>query len=137
MKTKSMLCAYVAMLSVGGAFDAAAKDYCSVTTLKGTYTYASQGYYGGEPYAESGMESYNGAGNVVIMYTDSLGRANMGDTATYVIGADCKGTVTYSSGSVYNLYVSPNGDGMTYILTSGDGVIAGETKRISNKLILK
>ncbi|MDD2770171.1 MAG: hypothetical protein PHT19_15705 [Methylococcus sp.] len=137
MKTKSTLSACVFVLVLGGAFEASAKDYCSVKSLKGTYAYSSQGYYGGEPYAESGMESYNGAGNVINMYTDSLQKANMGDTATYVVGADCSGTVTYSAGSVYNIYVSPNGDSMTYILTSGDGAIAGTSHRISNKLILK
>ncbi|MEW6039574.1 MAG: hypothetical protein AB1648_15225 [Pseudomonadota bacterium] len=137
MKTKLMLCACVSILSVSASFEAASKEHCSIKTLKGTYTYSSQGYFAGHPYAESGMESYNGAGNVVTTYTDSLGRANMGDTATYVIGEDCHGTVTYSSGSVYNIYISPKGDSMTYILTSGDGVISGISQRISNKLILK
>ncbi|QXP83056.1 hypothetical protein [Methylococcus sp. Mc7] len=137
MKTKLMLCACVSMLGLGTSFEAASKEYCSIKTLKGTYTYSSQGYYAGEPYAESGMESYNGAGNVVNTYTDSLGRVNAGDTATYVMGEDCHGTVTYNSGSVYNIYVSPNGDSMTYTLTSGDGVIAGISRRVSNKLILK
>lgn len=137
MKTKLMLCACVCVLTLAASFEAASKEYCSIKTLKGTYTYSSQGYYAGNPYAESGMESYNGAGNVVTMYTDSLGRANTGDTATYFIGDDCQGNVTYSSGSVYNVYVSPNGDSMTYILTSGDGVISGTSNRITKKLILK
>lgn len=132
-----MLCTCVSVLTLAVSVEAAGKEYCSVKTLKGTYSYSSQGYYVDNPYAESGMESYNGAGNVVNTYTDSLGRANAGDTATYVIGEDCHGTVTYNSGSVYNIYVSPNGDSMTYILTSGDGVIAGTTRRVSNKLILK
>ncbi|UZR29745.1 hypothetical protein [Methylococcus mesophilus] len=137
MKTKLMLCTSVSVLTLAVSMEAAGKEYCSVKTLKGTYSYSTQGYYVGNPYAESGMESYNGAGNVVNTYTDSLGRANAGDTATYVIGEDCHGTVTYNSGSVYNIYVSPNGDSMTYILTSGDGVIAGTSHRVSNKLILK
>ncbi|CAI8717360.1 conserved protein of unknown function [Methylococcus capsulatus] len=137
MKTKLMLCVCVSMLGFGASFEIASKEYCSIKTLKGTYTYSSQGYYAGEPYAESGMESYNGAGNVVNNYTDSLGRVSAGDTATYVIGEDCHGTVTYNSGSVYKIYVSPNGDSMTYILTSGDGVIAGTSRRVSSKLILK
>ncbi|MEE4296578.1 MAG: hypothetical protein V2J20_08195, partial [Wenzhouxiangella sp.] len=45
--------------------------FCTTGTLRGTYQYREEGYWDGLPYRSSGLESFDGQGNVVGMATDS------------------------------------------------------------------
>lgn len=137
MKTTQLLSACLAVFVLLYQAESLGKDVCSVKTLRGTYTHSSQGVYAGNPYSETGMETYDGGGRVATMYTDSLNRANISDAGTYFIGGDCQGKVTYRSGAVHNIYVSPTGDGFNYILISGDGAVSGSSRRVSRQLIVK
>jgi hypothetical protein len=128
---------WINMLGVTLTSPANAKDYCSLKTLRGTYVYALQGVFAGTPLAESGMETYDGQGHVINVFTDSLGRETSRSTGTYVLNGHCQGIVTYSSGNVMHQYVSPNGDRFTYVQISGNAQVAGITQRVSKQRLLK
>jgi len=116
-----------AVLSSANAF---AADECSGADLKGHYTYWLQGANAsGKAYAEVGQEHYDGAGNVI----SKIAVAGTGEMAeekgTYVVNGDCSGTVTYASGSGYNIFVAPGGD--SFVFSSTKDIQAGENTRVS------
>jgi hypothetical protein len=130
----------LALITIPGMAEnqpANARDFCSLKTLRGTYVYALQGVVAGSPLAESGMETYDGQGHVINVFTDSLGRETSRSTGTYVLNGQCQGIVTYSSGNVMHQYVSPNGERFTYVQISGDAQVAGVTQRVSKQRLLK
>jgi hypothetical protein len=115
---------------------ATAAAACSKKTLRGTYRYFVQGFKGGNPYSESGMESYNGAGKVVNYYSDGSDTvAKL--TGTYVIDGNCQGTATYENGSSYRFYVGPKGDRFSFISLNSGEAISGDEQRISLSRIFK
>ncbi|HYI11598.1 MAG TPA: hypothetical protein VEK57_21250 [Thermoanaerobaculia bacterium] len=115
---------------------------CSAATLRGDYLYANDGFRvkGSDarartPFAEAGRETYDGAGKAKGAFTVSEnGVVRRGTyTATYVIKADCTGSVTivdnYKSTSHYDLYTTPTGDEVVWIQTDGGTVFAGSNRR--------
>ena len=148
MKTTALFTATFSILVVGVSFNSAAtpiedptKAYCSLKTLRGSYIYTNQGYSGGQPYASSGLMSFNGAGKIAVIYTNSITREQAPTTGTYTVDSNCSGTMTFATGStvnnISNTYFSPTGDSMTFVRVSGDDVIGSEAKRVSRKLIVK
>lgn len=122
--------------------------FCSTRTLAGTYIYSSHGVStsgGSDVYFEAGMESYDGRGNVVNVWvgSDSTDPASPErETGTYVINGDCTGTVTYTNGAVYSIFVSPTGDSFTFVKAGKvpggtPNSNSGDEKRVSWGLILK
>lgn len=114
-----------------------AKAYCSSKTLKGTYSYAAQGYEAGSPFGESGMETYDGKGNVTGLGSDSSNPDNGSFTGIYTVNSDCTGAVDYGDDIVYNIYVKPDGSAFSFLDRTAGNVLAGEERRISKKLILE
>lgn len=118
----------------GYSADTLASSSCDLGTLDGVYLFHLEGSQNGQAYAESGTETYDGKGNIVGDETDSEHRTNEHYTGTYTLGADCKGITTYSDGSAYNIYVSPDGDRFVYTETDTQGnVISGSESRVSDK----
>ena len=114
------------------------KAYCSLKTLTGTYPYSIQGYRGGRPYASSGMFSFNGAGQVAIIYTSSIERTQLFVTGTYTVDGNCSGTMTLADKTVVNnFYLSPTGDSFNFVRVSSDDVIGTEARRVSRELMVK
>ncbi len=116
---------------------ASGQSYCSIHTLKGTYSYNVTGNYGNSPFAESGLETYDGKGNIVGLGSDSSDSNNASFTGAYSINGDCTGTVDYGDNAVYNIYVKPDGSSFSFLDKTPGNVLAGEERRISKKLFLK
>jgi hypothetical protein len=117
----------VTMMSVS----AAVASECSVATLTGHYTYWLQGAdEAGAAYAEVGQETYDGAGNVRSQVSVSGNGAIEEDTATYVVNADCSGTVSYASGAAFNIFVAPSGDSFVFSSSVAGVVQVGENTRV-------
>ncbi len=99
------------------AAPAAVAPRCSTASLKGRYLYEVHGdkrfTEGRLPYLEVGEEVYDGAGRATSTRTDSVTRKDSTDTATYTVDADCRGLVTYASGLVQRVFVSPAGEEFT------------------------
>ncbi|CAK0739635.1 exported hypothetical protein [Gammaproteobacteria bacterium] len=120
---------------------ATAATKCGKKTLKGTYIYSSRGApsaIASTTYVEAGMESYDGAGNIINRYASSNPSASGREIGTYTMGANCIGKITYTSGSTYMIFTGPTGSIFTYIKTSENGeIVSGEEKRVTGSLLLK
>ena len=114
-----------------------ASEPCGLKTIKGSYIFYIQGYRENQPYASSGMLSFNGKGQVAFATTRSTQPVSIPGNGTYTLGADCQGTMSLSSGNQYNLYTGPSGTKFTIVRTSGNDVIATEANRVTRDLILK
>src|SRR3974390_2395909 len=64
MKTIRSTFALILIATALPAFADDAPQHCSLATLNGTYGFAGTGSNSGEPYSTSGMESYDGHGNI-------------------------------------------------------------------------
>lgn len=145
MKTIALYTASFTILLAGASFNTFAepiqqheKAYCSLKTLTGSYAYSIQGYREGRPYASSGLFSFNGAGEVAILYTSSIERAQLFVTGTYSVDGNCSGSMTLADKTVVNnFYLSPTGDSFDFVRVSSDDVIGTEARRVSRELIVK
>ncbi len=134
---KVSLPAVAGILITVSSFGASAEDYCSLKTLKGTYTYSNQGFREGQPYASSGIMSFDGAGKVRNTYTTSVDRKQLSMKGTYTVEGNCTGTLKFETGTIHHLYLNPTGDSFNYMRASKEAVIASEAKRVSHDLIVK
>ena len=108
---------------------------CSNKTLKGTYLYSIDGIDAGQPYAESGMETFFGDGNLLSRYTENQSKIPKTSRAVYQIEPNCHGTIRYDYGSVYEIYVSPDGSSYSYVRTQPSGAVSGIEHRVTKQLI--
>ena len=136
-------CASVAFISLGysTASLASPEGLCAHhgnpdRILEGAYSYHEQGISKGQPYAEAGIEIFDGNGNVVNHYVSGGVPAGTvtSITATYTISPDCLASVVYSDGTTTSAVVNPDGSGFDWVQTNTDSTIAGEDKRISKKI---
>lgn len=134
---KVTLLAVVGILIAGSSFSASADAYCSLKTLKGSYTYSNQGFREGQPYASSGIMSFDGAGAVWNVYTSSVERKQLSTKGTYTVDGNCTGSIAFDTGSVNHLYLNPTGDNFNFMRASKEAVIGSEARRVSRELIVK
>jgi len=113
-----------------------ADEACSLATLKGSYTYHIQGYRDGKAYASGGFFSFDGKGQVLNLYTNSVEREQRLATGTYRVDETCAGSMTLDETTVNQLYVSPAGEGFVFVRVSGDGVIGTESRRVTRELLV-
>jgi hypothetical protein len=95
-----------------------AQPECSKATLRGTYIYSYDGFtvgQGGEqqPFAFSGIESYDGAGTMTGIFSGSTNGVIDEDvfhTGTYTVNADCTSeltTVDPAEEAHYDQFIDP------------------------------
>ncbi len=146
MKKSWILAGCCASIFGLNAFTAYADDetqHCSLATLHGTYAFAGTGTDVGTPFSTSGMESYDGQGN--IKYTQLWHEG--GVTYTYngtgkilSITPNCIAKTMYDGNAavVYTLFVAPDGSRF-YVNHAGPNLIetAGHEDRISLALLVQ
>lgn len=144
MKIRTLFPAAVSVLLAGASITSSTalaqteKSYCSLKTLKGSYTYSIQGYRNGEAYASSGLFTFNGAGEVGVLYTSSIERTQLSVTGTYTVNGNCSGTMILAGKTVVNnFYLSPSGDHFNFVRISSNDVIGTEARRVSRELLVK
>jgi hypothetical protein len=121
--------------------DAGAK--CSEATLHGRYLFAFNGFNikGNDkvvPFARAGYEVYNGNGKMKGALSGNLDgeiTRNEPFSATYTVKADCTGTVTYTDGTRYDLFLDPDGTQFTFVQTNPEFVGAGFEPRGTAKRV--
>jgi hypothetical protein len=111
---------------------------CSAATLDGTYLFAFSGINvsdgGSRPFAVAGYEVYDGAGgmrSVTTTNADGKLERNVRQPGTYTVAADCTGTVTYADGTIYDLFIAPDGENFVFVETNPERVAAGFEPRAS------
>jgi len=115
---------------------------CSVATLHGTYSFATESlqtsHPGAGPFAYAGFVTFDGAGHESEIYTISVNgvvTSGVTETATYTVTSDCieheidtgQGTGTQH----YDSYVSPDGSMSMFIQTDAGVVSAGTIVRVA------
>ena len=125
--------------SVGHA-DQDGKD-CNLRTLRGSYVFAASGYniIGGvaQPKAIVELIDFNGDGTLVVSgATRSLNgviaQIPPGGTGEYAIGEGCVGTLSFTGGPRFDIYVSPHGENVSMIQTDPNTVFQGAATRSSH-----
>ena len=141
-------CALVCLVAViapgisAPARAAADAQVCSVGMLKGLYLTTFDGYanLGGNrlvPKAIMEGKRFNGDGTLI----DTFGTVNIGGTiiidatgavGTYTVAADCTGTLSYTGGASFNIYVGPGAKQVWTTQIAGDvtGLGVGTATRL-------
>jgi hypothetical protein len=92
---------------------------CSEHTLRGSYLFATHGFniVGGVMVPKAIVEGidFNGNGTLSSPFaTVSLNGTiirSSGTVGSYTVAADCTGTLTFSGGPSFDIFVEPSGDG--------------------------
>ena len=124
------LVSLVAAVAFGTSHSARANsagDTCSMQTLHGSYLFATHGWniVGGVAQPKAIVEGidFNGDGTLVSPFaTVSLNGTiirSSGSPGTYTVAADCTGTLTFTGGASYDIFVDPNGKQLWMIQTGG------------------
>jgi hypothetical protein len=130
-------------LSAGSVFAADSTPLaCSLATLHGTYAFAGTGIKNLVWSGTSGMESYDGHGNLKYheLESDGITQNTFTGTGTYTITANCIATVIYDGDVTdrWTLFVAPDGSVFYYNNNLGFGkVSAGHEDRISKALLVQ
>jgi hypothetical protein len=115
---------------------------CSLATLRGDYLYAQDGFHvqgtdakSRTPFAQSGRESFDGAGKMKGVFTASEnGTIVRGSyTATYTMKKDCSGTISITDASKktfhYDFFTNPDGGEIVWVQTDPGSVSSGWERR--------
>jgi hypothetical protein len=144
------VCALVGLVAAmslgtsGAAPTALAPQSCSVQTLRGSYLFATHGWniVGGVAVPKAIVEGidFNGDGTLVSPFaTVSINGTIMhssGSLGTYTVAADCTGTLVFTGGPSFDIFVEPTGKQLWMIQTGGPvpAVFEGTVTRVSPAL---
>lgn len=139
--------ALVSLLAVAVAFGisgtARADDesrVCGPQTLLGSYVFTARGFniVGGVAQPKAIVEGidFNGDGTLSVPFaTVSINGVIIvtppGGVGTYTVETSCQGTLTFTNGPTYNLFVSSNGKRVAMIQTTATTVFQGTASRVS------
>jgi hypothetical protein len=125
--TCALLCLVAAMAlgTSGTARAALAPETCSVNTLKSSYLFAAHGWniVAGVAVPKAIVEgiNFNGDGTLVSPFaTVSINGTiihSSGSLGTYTVNADCTGTLSFTGGPSFDIFVDPNGQQLWMIQT--------------------
>ena len=140
------LVSLVAVMSLGtsGIVRAGSpEETCSVQTLRGSYLFATHGWniVGGVAVPKAIVEgiNFNGDGTLVSPFaTVSINGMiihSSGSVGSYTVAADCRGTLTFTGGPSFDIFVDPNGKQLWMIQTgpaAAPAVFEGTVTQVSN-----
>jgi len=132
-------CALVSLVAVATAFGTPGaqrrnrggnhEESCSAQTLHGLYLFATRGFniVGGVAVPKAIVEGidFNGDGTLSSPFaTVSINGAiirSSGGVGTYTVEANCRGTLTFTGGPSFDIFVDPNG-GRIWMIQTGPPV---------------
>src|SRR5437867_5070370 len=111
------LVAAMALGTSGTARAALGPQPCGLYTLRGSYLFATHGWniVGGVAVPKAIVEGidFNGDGTLVSPFaTVSINGViiqSSGAVGSYTVDADCTGTLTFTGGASFDIFVDPNG----------------------------
>jgi hypothetical protein len=113
---------------------------CSAATIRGAYIFNASGYniVGGvaQPAAYIFTMVFDGLGNmttpaVSLSRNGAIFSLPQGNPGNYTVDADCRGTLTFSGGTTYDLQIAPNGNQFNMLQTNPGSVTQGTAHRVS------
>ncbi len=114
---------------------------CGASTLRGSYLFATHGWniVGGIAQPKAIVEGidFNGDGTLVSPFaTVSINGTiihSSGSPGTYTVNTDCTGTLSFTGGASFDIFVEPNGKQLWMIQTGpGSPVFEGTVTRVSH-----
>jgi hypothetical protein len=140
LRASAVLTLLAAVAFVGGTGDAGARGpVCDLHTLRGTYVFAASGYniVGGvaQPKAIVELIDFNGDGTLNVSGgTVSINGnvvQNVAGVGVYTLDAECKGTVIFTPGPSFDIFIRPgNKEGRMIQINSGS-VFQGTVSRFT------
>ena len=135
-----------ALTTVGAGYakdeDASSRAKCSVATLEGTYLFAQNGVEikGNDqrPFAIAGYDVFDGNGEVKGLASGNFnGKITRNEPlpGTYTLKTNCTGTLTFTNGTRYDIFIAPDGSMFTFVRTNPEIVSAGFEVRGSAKRV--
>ncbi len=140
-----LACAFVSLVAamvLGTSHTARAArspQSCGVYTLRGSYLFATHGWniVGGVAQPKAIVEGidFNGDGTLVSPFaTVSINGTilhSSGSLGTYTVNTDCTGTVSFTGGASFDIFVEQNGKQLWMIQTGpGSPVFEGTATRV-------
>jgi hypothetical protein len=146
MASSLFACALVSLVAVVMTSSTTRADSdgssCGVDTLHASYLFATHGWniIGGVAQPKAIVEGidFNGDGTLVSPFaTVSINGTivrTTGTVGTYTVNADCTGTLTFTGGASFDIFVQPNGKQLWMIQTGGavPAVFEGTATRVSH-----
>jgi hypothetical protein len=128
------------LITVGAGYakdeDATSRAKCSEATLKGTYLFAQNGVEikGNDqvPFAIAGYDVFDGQGEVKGLASANFnGKITRKEPlpGTYTVKANCTGTLTFTNGTRYDMFIAPDGSEFAFVRTNPEFVSAGFEQR--------
>jgi hypothetical protein len=135
-----------ALSTVGAGYakdeNASSRAKCSEATLKGTYLFAQNGVEikGNDqrPFAIAGYDVFDGNGEVKGLASANFnGKITRKEPlpGTYTLKANCTGTLTFTNGTRYDIFIAPDGSMFTFVRTNPEIVSSGFELRGSAKRV--
>jgi hypothetical protein len=116
---------------------------CSEATLKGRYLFAQNGVEikGNDqrPFALAGYDVFDGNGEVKGVASGNFNGEtfrNEAGSGTYSVKANCTGTITFTNGTSYDMFIAPDGSMFTFVRTNPEIVSSGFELRGSAKRVV-
>jgi len=113
---------------------------CRTDQLSGLYVFSATGYIivAGVPQPKAIIEliDFHGDGNLTVAgATRSINgiitQVPPGGTGTYTMTESCVGSLTFSGGPSFDIFMAPRGDDMWMIQTNANNVLQGNVTRVS------
>src|SRR5829696_3990143 len=134
----------VMAIGTGYAKDETEAAKCSEATLDGTYLFAQNGVEikGNDqrPFALAGYEVFDGNGKVKGIQSGNFnGETFRNDrfSGTYMVKANCTGTVTFKDGAATqgDVFIAPDGSMFAFVRTTPEDVAAGIDPQVTAKRV--
>lgn len=113
---------------------------CKPRTLAGLYVFSASGHIIvsgiAQPKAIIELIRFNGDGTLTVegatlSVNGSIVQAPAGSTGIYTLDADCRGSISFTHGPSFDVFVSPLGGKAWMIQTNPGNIFRGEVKRLS------
>ena len=136
--TRQGLVPVAMMVSLSGV--ALADNDCTLKTLRGSYVFSANGYnlVSGVPQPKTIVEviDFNGDGTLSVpaatrSVNGVIARTPPGGTGSYTVDVGCKGTIAFTGGPSFDIFISPKGEMLWMIQTNSDTVFQGPATRVS------
>jgi hypothetical protein len=139
---KTQLAAVALFCCLSGTALAHDKE-CSLNTLKGDYVFSASGHslIAGvwQPKAIVELIHFNGDGTLSVTAATVANAGNSGlvtqsppgATGTYALDVNCKGTLQFTPGPSFDIFVARRGHGLWMIQTNQGNVFQGHVKKVS------
>ena len=131
------------LLCLPGLAVAAGPKGCKHDMLKGQYVFTATGFsraMDGSWYPKAIVEyiEFDGNGNLTVPAATVANRSNdgavtaspPGGIGVYSLADDCTGTLQFTPGPSFNIFVAPRGDEFWMIQTTPNNVFQGNVKRL-------